>query len=263
MLRAGTGTLGGVGETVALAAWQWQRSADAGNTWTAIQGADGATYTLVQADVGQRVRVKVSGTSTAAGGAVTAITDSLSLATAAVANVNDAATGPVTLTGDAAWGQALTALTARVEDVDGTPPGGFVYTYAWQRGTADDQGDTTWTAIGGADSATYTLAQADVGNTVRVVVSFTDALGSNETLTSAAVQPLPLVGVAHSIRSSAVGIAVAPAAVLQAYDAAGSAVSTYPALHVIVTDGQAGESLTVAAQVLTDNGVTRAGRARS
>ena len=259
MLRAGTGTLGGVGETVALAAWQWQRSADAGNTWTAIQGADGATYTLVQADVGQRVRVKVSGTSTAAGGAVTAITDSLSLATAAVANVNDAATGPVTLTGDAAWGQALTALTARVEDVDGTPPGGFVYTYAWQRGTADDQGDTTWTAIGGADSATYTLAQADVGNTVRVVVSFTDALGSNETLTSAAmeVQPLPLVGVAHSIRSSAVGIAVAPAAVLQAYDAAGSAVSTYPALHVIVTDGQAGESLTVAAQVLTDNGVTR------
>ena len=254
-LRAGTGTLGGVGETVALAAWQWQRSADAGNNWTAISNADSATYTLGQADVGYLVRVKVSGTSTPTGGGVaTAITDSASLATAAVANVNDAATG-LTLTGDAAWGHELTADTSGITDADGAPRSGFVYTYQWQRST--DSGNT-WAAISGAIASTYTLVQDDVGTQVRVVVGFTDALGGEETLGSdptAEVQPLQLVQADSAVRSSAVGIAVAPGVVLRAFDAAGVAVATYPALHLILTDGQSGDTLSVDSQVLTDNGV--------
>ena len=213
-----------------------------------------ATYTLVQDDVGYLVRVKVSGTSTATNGTVTAITDSASLATAAVANVNDPATG-LTVSGTAMVGHELTAGTGAITDLDGTPLGGFVYTYQWQRST--DSGNT-WAAISGAIASTYTLVKADVGYQVQVVVGFTDALGGEETLGSdptAEVQPLQLVQADSAVRSSAVGIAVAPGVVLRAYDAAGVAVATYPALHVILTDGQSGDTLSVDSQVLTDNGV--------
>ena len=60
-----------------------------------------------------------------------------------------------------------------------------------------------------------------------------------------------------AVRSPVAGIAVAPAAVLQTYDATGDAVTTYPALHVILTDGQNDDTLTVDSQVLTANGVTK------
>ena len=48
----------------------------------------------------------------------------------------------------------------------------------------------SWTAIVGETAATYTLAQADVGHRVRVVVGFTDGQGTAEALTSAASGPV-------------------------------------------------------------------------
>lgn len=57
------------------------------------------------------------------------------------------------------------------------------YTYQWQRGVSD---------IGGATSSTYVLVSADAGNTVRCVVTATNAVGatsanSNSTATVVAV----------------------------------------------------------------------------
>ena len=53
-------------------------------------------------------------------------------------------------------------------------------------GRSSGQDTTTWTDITDADGATYTPVQADVGHTLQVVVSFTDAAGNDESLTSAA-----------------------------------------------------------------------------
>jgi len=153
--------------------YQWQSSADAGTTWTAITGATASTFTLGQAQVGAKVRAVASYTD----GFGT--TESVaSAATAAIANVNDASTGSVTITGTATQNQVLTAANA-LGDLDGLG----TIAYQWQSST--DVG-TTWTAITGATASTFTLGQAQVGATVRVVASYTDGFGAVESVASAA-----------------------------------------------------------------------------
>ena len=141
--------------------YQWTR--DGVN----ISSATNTTYTLVQVDVGAVIRVVASYTD----GEGTAET-STSAATTAVANVNDAPTGSVTISGTATEDQVLTAAnTLADEDVIGT------IGYQWTRNGSD---------IGGANAATYTLGQADVSALIRVVASYTDGQGTAETVTSAA-----------------------------------------------------------------------------
>ncbi|HEX8215684.1 MAG TPA: hypothetical protein VF582_09485, partial [Allosphingosinicella sp.] len=87
--------------------YQWLRNG------VAIGGATGSTYVLAQADVGAAVSVRASYTD----GGGTAGTVS-STATGTVANVNDAPTGAVTITGTAAQGSTLTASNS-LADADG------------------------------------------------------------------------------------------------------------------------------------------------
>ncbi len=91
--------------------------------------------------------------------------------TALVANVNDAPTGSVTLTGTATQGQTLTASNT-IADADGLG----AITYQWLRDA---------TLISGASAATYTLAQADVGTKISVKAVYIDALGTTEAVSSA------------------------------------------------------------------------------
>ena len=72
-------------------------------------------------------------------------------------------------------GETLTADRSGIADADGLS--NVQYEYQW---LADD------TAIQGATDATHTLADADVGKTIKVQVSFTDDAGNDEALTSAA-----------------------------------------------------------------------------
>ena len=183
--------------------YQWQRgvtddkgtadTADDSVSWTAIVGETAATYTLAQADVGHRVRVVVGFTD--GQGTAEALT---SAASGPVANVNEAPTGAVVITGTVAQAQELAAVTDTIDDLDGAPAGGFVFTYQWERGVTDDNNtpqdktddSVTWDAITAATGRLYTLAQADVGHQVRVVVGFTDGQGTAEALTSAASGPV-------------------------------------------------------------------------
>ena len=101
--------------------------------------------------------------------------------------INRAATGSPTVSDiTPTEGQALTASLAGIADVDGLPlPGGFQY--RWQ---ASLDG-TTWTNIAGAANASFTPAQAQVNQQLRLVVSFTDGGGAAETVISA---PTAIVG---------------------------------------------------------------------
>ena len=79
-------------------------------------------------------------------------------------------------------GEQLLA-TANITDVDGLG----TFTYQWLRGT---------TEIAGANAASFTLTQADVNQAISAKVSFTDARGHLESVTSA---PSPSVVAAPSL----------------------------------------------------------------
>ena len=101
-------------------------------------------------------------------------------ATVTVTAVNDDPTGLPTISGTPRVNDTLTAQTDGISDIDG--PDSLQFTYQWNRrssGGAD-------TAIGGADSATYTLIGDDLGKQITVSVRYTDAGGKDEgPLTSA------------------------------------------------------------------------------
>ena len=108
------------------------------------------------------------------------------------------------VSGTATFGQTLSCTTGTWTGVP-TP----TYTYQWQRVT---------TPISGATSSTYVLVQADVGSTIRCVVTATNSVGSasansNSTATVAATVPgAPTIGTATATGSTTATVAyTAPA----------------------------------------------------
>ena len=153
--------------------YQWIR---VNGTEADIAGENSSTYTLVDADLGTTLKVKVSFTDDASNSETLT-----SAATAAVsAAANTLATGAPTITGTATVGQPLTAGTTAIMDADGLTS--VSYTYQWIRVATDN----TETNISSATASTYTLVAADQGTTVKVTVSFTDDANNPETRTSAA-----------------------------------------------------------------------------
>ena len=168
-LTAGaTGIADGNGLSNAAFAYQWLAD-DA-----EINGATDSSYTLVAADAGKAIKVKVSFTDDA--GNEEQLT---SAATGAVAAAppppNTPATGAPSITGVAQVGETLTAGITGISDGDGLYNATF--TYQW---LADDA------EINGATDSSYTLVAADAGKAIKVKVSFTDDAGNDEQLTSAA-----------------------------------------------------------------------------
>ena len=154
------------GLTGATFSYQWLSSKD-----TEIVGATSFTYTLLAADEGKAMKVRVSFTDDQGNGEslTSAATDAVN------ASPNSPATGAPTISGTVQVGERLTAGKSDIADADGLTKATF--TYQW---LADD------TAIMGATDSTYTLAAADQGKAIKVEVSFTDDAGNDETLTSAA-----------------------------------------------------------------------------
>jgi hypothetical protein len=109
--------------------------------------------------------------------------------TAPVANVNDPPVGVPTITpATAAVGSALTASTAGISDADGLV--GVTFTFQWQQQLAAN----VPTNIAGATGASFTPTAAQVGRSLRVVVSYVDNLGTAETVTSASTNVIGPVG---------------------------------------------------------------------
>src|SRR6185436_19617550 len=126
---------------------------------------------LTQADVGKAISVTASYVD-AAGTA-----ESMSSpATGAVANIDDKATGALSVTGTAAEGRSLLASLAGVLDIDGNT----TTAYQWQEKIGG-----TWTPIGGQTGADLVIPsdQSYVGKTVRVVTTTTDPLGGTTEFT--------------------------------------------------------------------------------
>ena len=153
-------------ENVAFS-YQWLR----GNA--EIASATGETYTLTAADEGMTIKVKVSFTD-AEGNPETLTSDPTG---EVEAKPNTLATGAPTIDGIARVGETLTADTSGIHDDDGLENAALSYQWTRSDGGLD-------TNITGATGSTYTLVAADEGRTIKVTVSFTDAEGNTETLTS-------------------------------------------------------------------------------
>ena len=161
---------------------QWIRSDNGADS--DITGATDSTYTLVLADQGKTIKVKVTFTDDRDNEETLT-----SVATVTVAAApNRAATGAPTINGTPQVGETLTADTANIADQDGLDD--VSYSYQWTAGGAD---------IDGATGASYTLTRNEQGQTIQVKVSFTDDRNNAETLTSVATgavaaRPNPLTG---------------------------------------------------------------------
>jgi VCBS repeat-containing protein len=171
--------------------YQWQHNVGSGFV-NIVGAADQATYTLGDGDVGGVVRVVISYTD-GQGFAESAT----SASTPSIANVNDAPTGGVSITGATTENQVLTANTSALADIDGL---GTLH-YQWQRNVGSGFVNV------GSDQATYTLGDADVGGTVRVVVSYVDAQGTAEAVTSSASAAIAGVNDPHTGGASITGTA--------------------------------------------------------
>ena len=100
---------------------------------------------------------------------------------------NSAATGQPTITGTPQVGETLSADTSGISDANGLTT--VQYSYQWIRDDGNSDAN-----IPGATGQTHTLTHDDVGNAIKVQVSFTDDHGYAEELTSAAttqVSPPP------------------------------------------------------------------------
>ena len=140
---------------------------------TNIQDATGSSYTLADEDEGKAITVTVSFTD--AEGHQESRTSEPTGAVEAAPNAS--ATGQPTISGTIQVGETLTADTSGIADEDGLNQ--VVFSYQWIRndGNADED-------IAGATGSSYTLTGDDEGKTITVTVSFTDAEGNPETLTS-------------------------------------------------------------------------------
>jgi len=166
-----------------------------GVSWTAdglpIAGATGVSFTPGQAQVGKVIRAQISYLD-----GLGYAESSLSLPTAPVANINDPATGTVTINGltngTALQGQLLSASSALVD-----PDGLAEVSYSWYAndvllsggGGNSGQGGGVGGGGGGV-GGTLLLTQNHVGKRIRAVATFTDGFGTVESVSSAATDPI-------------------------------------------------------------------------
>jgi hypothetical protein len=173
-------------------AYQWLRCNGGGNSCVNVANGTQKTYTLVGADAGHTMRVKVTATNAdGSSSAQSAQTATVAPATSSAAPKN---TALPTISGTPKSGQVLTADAG---SWSGNPTS---FSYHWQRCDADV---ITCITVVDETSKTYALEDSDIGFRIRVRVTAHNAKGDT-TATSAVtsiVQPtVPITNHRPSIR---------------------------------------------------------------
>lgn len=155
-------------------AFQWVRCGTDGglpdgSNCAFVSGATGSSYTLVVADVGFRMRVRV--TATNAAGSVTAASNPTQTVSRGTAPVN---TRRPSVRGN--WVEGQTATLDR-----GAWTGATSYSYQWLRCNSAGGGCV---AIAGATGTSYRLTAADAGRKVRVNVTARNSAGATTVMST-------------------------------------------------------------------------------
>ena len=171
--------------------YEWLRCPSSGGS---ADGSDCASigvttngYAVATGDVGFTLRSRV--TAVNSDGQAKAVSNATAVVVAQAGPPN---TAPPTISGTATVGSTLTANP-------GTWTGSSItFTYQWRQ---CDAAGANCTSIAGATNNTYVIASGDVGHTIRVAVTGTDATGPNTvtsvqtaTVTIGAAPPPPATG---------------------------------------------------------------------
>jgi hypothetical protein len=169
-LTAGNGTWS---NTPTSYAYQWLRCNGGGNSCGSVANGTAKTYTLVGADAGHTIRVRVTATNTdGSGSAQSDQTTPIAPATSSAAPKN---TSTPSISGTPRVGEQLTAD-------DGTWAGNPTsFAYQWQRCDADI---VSCADVIGATGKTYGVSLSDLGYRLRIKVTAKNTKGST-TATSA------------------------------------------------------------------------------
>ena len=170
-LKADPGTW--TGSTPMDFSYQWRRCGPAGGNCRNIAKATDNIYTLSSADVGHTLRVLV--TAVNSDGAGTAQSKATDVVKAAPPQAPKNTTEP-SITGTPQEGQTLTADPG---DWSGNQP--IQLSYRWRRCDAKG-GDCSNTPV---TTKTYLLGTADVGQTLRVLVTASNNAGSSAAISNA------------------------------------------------------------------------------
>ena len=140
-----------------------------------IAGQTDSTYTLVDADAGKTIKVKVSFTDDANN--QESRTSAATVAIEPPPNIQP--TGTPTISGTPQVRRPLTVDTSEIADADGMEES--VFSYQWLASNSEVTRE-----LAGENSPTYTPSPAEEGFAIMVRVTFTDDRGHDESLTSAA-----------------------------------------------------------------------------
>ena len=163
--------------------YRWRRCDAAGGSCGDIAGAQSSTYVLADGDAGSTIRVVVMATNG------TGSTPATSAATAVIAPAPPASTSAPVVSGTTMSGRTLSTTDG---GWSGSPT---AYAHQWRR---CDSAGAACADIAGATARTYTLDGADVGKTIRSVVTAFNGGGSASATSaaSAVVVPEPPVNTA-------------------------------------------------------------------
>ncbi len=154
--------------------YQWLREDADGTNQAPIAGATNASYMLVKADEGKRVRVRVNFTDEGSNAETRTSDEHPARVTVERRRVWDS-TGNAEITGIARVGRTLTVMPGAIADRNGFDEANF--RYQWLRHEFASSIDTT---ISGATEKTYRLTMDDEGFHVYVFVRFNDNDGYQE-----------------------------------------------------------------------------------
>jgi hypothetical protein len=166
--------------------YQWVRCNAGGNSCAPVANGTNRTYTLVGADAGRTVRVRV--TATNPDGSTTAESAQTMVITPATSTEGPRNTEPPTITGVPKVGQELTvnegSWTANPTS----------YGYQWQRCDADV---VICSNVVGASGKTYGVRLADLGFRLRVQVTARNARGSTTATSARTAVVTPTVAITN------------------------------------------------------------------
>ncbi len=146
--------------------YQWKDCDSAGSNCADISGASSSSYMLSANDVNHTIVAVVTATNT--GGSTAANSTQTAIVTVPPSPPSNSALPQVS--GSTTQGSVLTTS-------NGTWSGGSPSSYGYKWQDCDGSG-ANCASISGAGTSTYTLAAADVGHTVRAVVTATNSGGS-------------------------------------------------------------------------------------
>ena len=156
--------------------YQWQRCGTTGAGCTSVSGAIHSTYSLSSSDVGHTLRVVVKATNAGGTGSADSKLTSEVKEPSGPPPAAPTNTSLPTISGTAVQGHVL---SASVGSWTGSPTS---YAYQWQRCGKTGEGCSPVT---GVTANTYSLGSGDVGHTLRVVVSATNAGGKTSATSTA------------------------------------------------------------------------------